>query len=331
MPTINPDGNAVPNKKPKSEKVESLMERAKKLEPDYKEKIKSEKWEMPEFTKKKLPLYDSITRINFVFADLLQLTPTREVLRWCAHKQTFLSELFEPIKKDLEFLPSRLEGDFPHCSRKISDLIGELNAAFREHNIHLLQGPRRYLLPPESWNDLRNYEEFLRWRNKEIWWAVHEDPNIESHEEAEKMIKGLTCTYPADIIKICAEIYKNLEKPYEIISEQMKSAEKKQNGDGLTKVERLAYQSYEYAVDKNPKLADETDEKAYDWLKQNWSNADYELPTFETWVRYVREGRKAFGKQKNTSRAGRNGRSTINTNQIQSLSEISSRFDNEAD
>ncbi len=224
----NKKGNCEPNKKPKSEKVESFLERAIKIEPEYREKIKSEKWKIPTFTKTDSPLYDSVTKIISIFAGLLQLPPTRKVLRWCAHKQTFLSELFEPIKKDLEFLPSRLEEKFPRCSKKISDLIDELKAAFQKHTIHLLKGPRLYLLPPESWSDFHNYEEFLRWREQEIGWAVYEDPNIESHEEAEDMVKGLTCTYPADIIKICAEIYKDLEKPYMILLEREKPEEPEQ-------------------------------------------------------------------------------------------------------
>ena len=102
--------------------------------------------------------------------------------------------------------------------------------------------------------------------------------------------------------------------------------------DGLTKAERLAYQSYEYAIQKNCELADTTDNSVYDWLKENGTPDEYELPpSCDTWKRQVRTGRKAHGTQKNTSRAGRNGCSTMNTNQIQSLSEISSRFDNEAD
>ncbi len=51
MPTINPERNVVPNKKPKNEKVESLLERAIEIEPEYREKIKSEKLRIPKFTK----------------------------------------------------------------------------------------------------------------------------------------------------------------------------------------------------------------------------------------------------------------------------------------
>lgn len=215
--------NVLVHQKSDSEKVESLRERVIKIEPEYKEKIKSDRWKIPEFTKTDSPLYDSITKIMSIFSSLKLWPPNRDVLRWCAHKPTFLSELLEPIKEDLELLTSRLEEKFPHCSKKISDLLDELKLAFREHNIHLLQGPRLlYLLPPEQWNDFCGYEEFLRWRDQEIMWALAEAPNIDSYEEAEEIIKGLTCTYPAEIIKICAEIYKELENPYKILLEQRK-------------------------------------------------------------------------------------------------------------
>jgi len=102
-------------------------------------------------------------------------------------------------------------------------------------------------------------------------------------------------------------------------------------GDALTKAERCAYQSYEYAVSKEPNLADAKDDAVYDWLKENGTQGDYELPSRETWKRQVRTGRKSYGKQKNTRRAGRDGRSTIKSDQIQSLSEISSQYDDEAD
>jgi len=98
----------------------------------------------------------------------------------------------------------------------------------------------------------------------------------------------------------------------------------------LTKAERLAYQSYEYAITQKPELADTKDDKTYDWLKEN-GPPDYELPSCETWKRQVRAGRKHHGTQKNTLRAGRSGHSIAQSGQLQSLSEISSQYTNEAD
>jgi hypothetical protein len=102
--------------------------------------------------------------------------------------------------------------------------------------------------------------------------------------------------------------------------------------NGLKKAERLAYQSYEYAIGKKAELADSSDNLVHRWLKENGTGeADYELPSCDTWKRQVRAGRKYHGTQKNTPRAGRQKRSTIKSNQIDSLSEISSQYDKEAD
>jgi len=91
-----------------------------------------------------------------------------------------------------------------------------------------------------------------------------------------------------------------------------------------------AYQSYQYAEKKIG--GDVTDRRAYNYLKEHGVEGveDFELPIFETWQRYVRFGRKRYGTQKKTPRAGRiSGRSTIKPNQIQSLSEISSQYTEE--
>jgi len=98
----------------------------------------------------------------------------------------------------------------------------------------------------------------------------------------------------------------------------------------LTKAERLAYQSYDYVITQKPELADTKDDETYDWLKEN-GQPDYELPSCETWKRQVRAGRKHHGTQKNTPRAGRSGHSIAQSGQLQSLSEISSQYTNEAD
>jgi len=99
----------------------------------------------------------------------------------------------------------------------------------------------------------------------------------------------------------------------------------------LRRAERLAYESNEFALSENPNLAGATDDKVYVWLKENGAPEEYELPSCQTWKRQVRAARKYHGTQKNTPRAGRDGRSTIKSDQIQSLSEISSQYENEAD
>lgn len=89
---------------------------------------------------------------------------------------------------------------------------------------------------------------------------------------------------------------------------------------GLSPSELKAYQSYVFAestMDPPPK----TDREAYDWLKESPAAAvcdlkDYDLPRFKTWVRYVREGRRSCGTQKNRPRAGRSSRHAARTDDL---------------
>ncbi len=52
------------------------------------------------------------------------------------------------------------------------------------------------------------------------------------------------------------------------------------------------------------------DRDVYDWLKRNYPK-DHELPTFDTWARYLRKARRFHGDRKNNPVAGRGGRSLI--------------------
>jgi len=106
-------------------------------------------------------------------------------------------------------------------------------------------------------------------------------------------------------------------KHRKLTSQQAKPVEEAINAKkGLTKAEILAYQSYNYAISKEPKLADTKDDEIYNWLKENDITEEYELPSRETWKRQVRSGRKHHGTQKNTPRAGRTSRSIVTVNQI---------------
>jgi hypothetical protein len=81
--------------------------------------------------------------------------------------------------------------------------------------------------------------------------------------------------------------------------------------NALSKVVRLAYWSYLVAEKKAGHQLE--DQKAWNLLDEEGlpqsadlgELADYELPNFETWSRYVREARKALGENKYTPRAGR--------------------------
>jgi len=95
----------------------------------------------------------------------------------------------------------------------------------------------------------------------------------------------------------------------------------------LPRAHHAAYQSFVFAESEIGKC---TDREAYEWLQEEGPE-EYELPAFDTWKRYVRIGRKHHGTQKNTSRKGRTGRSVIKSNEIESLAEVTSQFDEKAD
>lgn len=120
------------------------------------------------------------------------------------------------------------------------------------------------------------------------------------------------------------KLLKNISKP---ISEDNETSKDEELRITLTPAQERAYQSY---VITESQLTKCTDHEAYDWLVENGIQ-DYDLPSFETWQRYVRKGRKYYGTQKNESRKGRTGRSIVNSSQIETLSEVSNQFEQKAD
>jgi len=181
----------------------------------------------------------------------------------------------------------------------------------------------------------------------------------DSPEEAEKHFAGAAKRWKRE-----AELTEgDYEKAFEGITEFFRTMEKRQFSQRLresawtiegycklkagsekysqmeTEIEKRydqAYRSYIYAEKKLLEtFADKqkvTDKEAYDYLNEYGieDTDDYELPNFETWQRYVRRGRRKHGTQKNTFRAGRKyNRSIIKSDQIQSISEISSQYTEE--
>jgi hypothetical protein len=85
--------------------------------------------------------------------------------------------------------------------------------------------------------------------------------------------------------------------------------EKKESESGdesLQKLEpahRAAYNLYKFMIDLEPDMVNKTDRKVYYSLAKK-SDLPHRLPKrFDTWVRYLREARRALGIQKNTRRA----------------------------
>ncbi len=85
----------------------------------------------------------------------------------------------------------------------------------------------------------------------------------------------------------------------------------------LKRCERLACESYEHAVKEMPDPG--TDSDVYEWLaKHGTHDADYKLPAFDTWARYVRAGRKAHAERQKEPRAGPTARSIHHASEIDS-------------
>lgn len=127
--------------------------------------------------------------------------------------------------------------------------------------------------------------------------------------------------FPASALQVSANLLaKKLRTIAEMAREDLLLEKPREvTDDGLTKSQRLAYQSYQYAINQNPDIAEANDNDVYNWLKENGFSEDdsYELPSLETWKRYLRYGRKAHGTQKNTRRKGRTGRSIVKASQIE--------------
>ncbi len=127
--------------------------------------------------------------------------------------------------------------------------------------------------------------------------------------------------FPASALQVSANLLaKKLRTIAEMAREDLPLEKPREvTDDGLTKSQRLAYQSYQDAINQNPDIAEANDNDVYNWLKENGFSEDdsYELPSPETWKRYIRSGRKAHGTQKNTPRKGRAGRSIVKASQIE--------------
>jgi hypothetical protein len=62
-----------------------------------------------------------------------------------------------------------------------------------------------------------------------------------------------------------------------------------------------------------------TDDRAYRWLRSHTEPDDPPILDCETWKRYLRDGRRFYGIQKNSPRAGRTGGSVVSIHDIESL------------
>ena len=268
------------------------------------------------------PLWASIFRILRVLDSLrMGSKPSLETVVRYIHTEYKLKRQFDLIRNDLLVLPQRLEKNYLKTSNECKELI----ARYEIEIAHISYGNQlsAFLVPngiPDELKDANStwtWTSFLDWRKEQI--------NYTRHDYQATML-SLTRYYPIEAIKAMLPLYNilspilldlseqikaglqcnaNLKKMFEeSIAKLTKLADDKAEDTKLAPAEEKAYQSYEYAIKKWPDLAGKTDKNVHDWLSEN-GIPDYDMPSFETWTRQLRTGRKHYGTNKNTPRAER--------------------------
>jgi len=97
-------------------------------------------------------------------------------------------------------------------------------------------------------------------------------------------------------------------------------SDKRTGGQVPRRVDR-AWRQYQTAVTRGNLGSKATDREVYNWCLVQLSDID-DMPKFPTWQRYVREGRRLHGVQKNLPRAGRShGSSVVRREDIETSTE----------
>jgi len=99
------------------------------------------------------------------------------------------------------------------------------------------------------------------------------------------------------------------EKPAATATEEITRPPKR-----LKPCEKEAYEAYEHACGEL--RYDARNKEAYEWL-QEYGLAEYDLPQFESWIRYLSAARRYHGTQRKKPRAGRIGRSVVRQDQVE--------------
>ncbi|MHC4538664.1 MAG: hypothetical protein ACYS74_02640 [Planctomycetota bacterium] len=178
--------------------------------PYLEDDLKHDDWQIPNIAKSGSRLRDSLEKIMCVFGTLMEFRPTEEAIVWCAHNRDWLWRVLGPIQEDIELLPLRMEKDFPDTCKRIRALHTELMTAIKDHKVQQWRGrPVVYLPCPEG----RNFEN---WRGRLMLTAKLEDP-----DGGEDTVRGLTDSYPAEVIKVVSKMYKELERPLVVLREEL--------------------------------------------------------------------------------------------------------------
>ena len=182
--------------------------------PALKEFISKDKlYNLPDISNVEPPTLQSVKKILAVCGALIELRPSQGVIAWCAHRDNFLSEWLEAIRDDLESLPVRLEKNFRDTSKNCRELFDELKLGELRYSYHC--NSLIYLLPPNiKQPNIKqpNWAHFLAWRQGQITLAI-------TKEMSEVItMNRLTCTYPAEAIKVVRKIHQTLTPLVTILS-----------------------------------------------------------------------------------------------------------------
>jgi hypothetical protein len=176
----------------------------------------------------------------------------------------------------------------------------------------------------EAVEDLRrcdpDVQRLLRRWNREQWtiWKEREAP-AESESKAKQLspipsepVVGLGGEPERATAQQCTGTTIEDASQADAEDSERASDESRSANQNLPRCHVLAHDAYEHAVARlEPGTNAVTDRAVYDYLQNVGQPDGYDLPSYNTWCRYVRGFRKAAQAQKNSPRVGRVGRSVI--------------------
>jgi len=182
----------------------------------------------------------AIIRILEVFRELIKRQqPTKEFIKWCAHRDNVLQDCMNLIEKDLKLLPKQYEKDYPQTSQKLEKLIKRLYAEMTMyHSAHNLPA---FMLPPIPDELLKDYQNVLAWQREK------ENPDeslltFMSCGDVSKMA-SLICHYPAVAIEKMNCISNELLSLEQIEIEKAKEEEVKLHNKTLVELKEIRQNS----------------------------------------------------------------------------------------
>ncbi|MFZ2147446.1 MAG: hypothetical protein WAV28_09510 [Sedimentisphaerales bacterium] len=182
----------------------------------------------------------TIIRILEVFRELIKRQqPTKEFIRWCAHRDNVLQDCMNLTEKDLKLLPKRYEKDYPQTSQKLEKLIKRLDAEMTMYrSAHNLPA---FMLPPIPDELLKDYRDVLAWQKEK----ENPDESLLTFISCGYVSKmaSLICHYPAVTIEKMNWISNELLSLEQIEIEKAKEEEVKFHNKALVELKEIIQNS----------------------------------------------------------------------------------------